>query len=337
MMANNFIDKLTAEQQALLPAWKEEWLKIGTASGPSDRAKCGPAIARAYQILGREPQPIQWVVSPLAAQREIKRQKPGLVGGEPPWFWGQLDAYWVSYYLFCQHVGHKFSEPDEAKLSVMVDLCHGGWVYLFEHGAFVCDRPVIHTSINAQGHYQLHYEYGPALAYEDELKIWSLNGVTVPQWLVETKAADLDPVKVTTIENADVRREFVHKVGPERIVQALSPNGPIDQQVYSTKDGREHRYQLYRFEVWGRPWTYLRMQNPSVDLTHFEGVPNICNTVDDALRFRWQLKPENLRPDGEDWHVQGDVILKPKGARFLKPFPAVLTAGLLAVVESLLK
>ena len=171
---------------------------------------------------------------------------------------------------------------------------------------------------------RIHSEAGPAIAYPDGFAIYALNGVRVPDWLVDTRQADLDPARLMKIDNAEVRREFVRKVGAERIVQALSP-GAVDKRIYTTRDGREHPYELHRFQTPGGPWTYLRMVNPSVGLVHFEGVPNECATVQDALNFRNGVKASEVSEDGAAWIQQGDVLMKPLSAKKLKPFPAYLS------------
>jgi hypothetical protein len=69
------------------------------------------------------------------------------------------------------------------------------------------------------------------------------------------------------------------------------------------------------------------MYNPSVpELMHAERVPERTTTIEEALRFRNNIRPEQVDPvDGANWKQQGDVVLKPEGARALKPFPVVLT------------
>jgi len=320
--------ELTPEQEALLPAWRQEWLDIGIQAGPCNRALVEPAVDLAYELLGYQHQTVEFVPSPFAAQREIGKRQGNLTKETSPWFWGQHEAYWVSYYLFMQEIVGK-PQLDPVKLALMADLCRGGgWVYLFERGAFVCDRPRVSFQQSPNG-IQLHNEHGPAIEYEDDLKIYALNGIVVPSWLVLKRAADLDPATLTALMNVEVRREFVRKVGIERIVQTLAPTGPIDTATFHTEDGRPHFYELYRFRVHEDFWTYLKMRNPSVDLFHVEGVPNNCQTVREALEFRWNLDRDLLSEDGARWHVQGDVILKPKRSSLLKPFPSVLTVALL--------
>jgi hypothetical protein len=61
------IKTLTPEEEALLPIVRDEWLKIGLATGPADRGAAQAAIADAYRIAGLEPPSVWvWLDSPCA-------------------------------------------------------------------------------------------------------------------------------------------------------------------------------------------------------------------------------------------------------------------------------
>lgn len=145
---------------------------------------------------------------------------------------------------------------------------------------------------------QLHRTDGPAKLI-DGVKEYYLRNTKVDEWLVETPANQIDPKKLYEITNAQVRAEFVSKVGINRIVQALS-KGAIDKQIIDLEDGTKAQYELHMLKLppaegrGGRPRQteevvrpYLGMLNPSVPgLWHFEGVDPKCKTVREALAFR---------------------------------------------------
>ena len=54
------IEQLTPEEEALIPIVRDEWLKIGLATGPADREAAQAAIADAYHMAGLEP-PTRWI------------------------------------------------------------------------------------------------------------------------------------------------------------------------------------------------------------------------------------------------------------------------------------
>lgn len=124
---------------------------------------------------------------------------------------------------------------------------------------------------------QLHCDDGPAVEYADGWSVWALNGVRVPEWLVTARDTEINPRRLLEIKNAEVRREFVRKVGIDRIChtlasETLDKSGDYELLILDLQDGRK------------RP--YLKMLNPSIGTWHVEGVDPECRTVQDALNFR---------------------------------------------------
>jgi hypothetical protein len=122
----------------------------------------------------------------------------------------------------------------------------------------------------------LHCDGGSAIHYEG-FDIYSLNGVSVPEWLVNTAWDKIDCRSILKEVNAEVRREIVRKVGIERIcselgAQCIDKVGDYELLLLNLQDGRN------------RP--YLKMLNPSIGAYHIEGVHPDCKTVEAALNFR---------------------------------------------------
>jgi len=227
---------------------------------------------------------------------------------------GNLWASWYAYISFFRDICDWENEGLEAFGYDEQYALNAGWCWYGEDVVGIADRP---EELHFDGE-QLHRDGGPAVMWRDGWAIWSLNGVRVPRWLAETPGGQLDVKRVTTIDNAEVRREFVRKVGVERICHKLS-KGPID------KDGD---YELHQFDVGtGRLWTYLKMQNPSVpEVWHLEGVPADITTVDAALCWRNGFTEDMIDDEnGADWYQQGDVTLKPRGAKKFKRKPIIQT------------
>jgi len=193
-----------------------------------------------------------------------------------------------------------------------------GWWAPYAEAVFIQERPQeIHFDDG-----QLHNEDGPAISYSDGVKVWALNGVRVPQWLVMTPADQITGEQVLSITNAQVRAEAVRKVGMERLVLISDPILLDEEPGYRLVD-------LQKMFTTEGPKPYLMMKNPSVeDLWHVEGVGEECTTVGEALHFR---KPDNMRDipiddvNGEDWYQQGDVCMFDQKAASLKSRPIVLT------------
>ena len=60
------IETLSDEQKALMPVYRDKWLDIGLASGPTDKVKSEAAVRKAYRCAGiPEPELFIWTESPL--------------------------------------------------------------------------------------------------------------------------------------------------------------------------------------------------------------------------------------------------------------------------------
>ena len=186
--------------------------------------------------------------------------------------YGQHDANWLAFYDYFRTECRLIQHTD--KLVPLMRLAeHAGWWLPHEQICWVCPK---HNLLHMQDN-RLHRVGGPALQYPDGWSIWALNGVCVPRWLAETPEGQLDPRRLLKIENAEVRREFVRRVGIERICYTLGAvvldkQGDYELLVLDIQDGRR------------RP--YLKMLNPSIGTWHVEGVHPSCKTVAEALAWR---------------------------------------------------
>lgn len=244
---------------------------------------------------------------------------------EQTYHWGQADAFWIAFYDYCQRVLEVKYEATAAKhLAIHMKVSSScGWWYPFENICVVCERPLeLHWRQPAPE--MLHRDGGPAIVMRDGWSVWILNNVRVPKWLAETPEAQIDPARIKEIMNAEVRREFIRKVGIERIAAALNAE-TVDEVEFENDTGR-HSYALLSLEIGEERWLYLKMENPSLRGTyHLEGVPNSVESVRAALLFRNGLKESQIAEDGAEWQQQGDVLLFPAHAKKFKLFPKVLT------------
>ena len=185
-----------------------------------------------------------------------------------------------------------------------------GFRTVYPQFAMVSDFP---TTLVAE----LHREDGPTHEWRDGFAIYHLNQVAVPEWLVTTREADLDPHKLLKIDNAEVRREFIRKVGIDRVCYSLNAktidtSGSYELLLLDLGDGRR------------RP--YLKMRNPSIGTWHVEGVHPDCLTVEQSLNWRNGLDSDRVDDDaGSEWYQQGDVVIRPRGQSRFKSRPTILT------------
>ncbi len=60
------IDRLTEDQKALMPTWRDEWIKIGLSTEPADRPRFEKAVRECYAYSNLDSKiPIIWVSSPM--------------------------------------------------------------------------------------------------------------------------------------------------------------------------------------------------------------------------------------------------------------------------------
>ena len=182
---------------------------------------------------------------------------------------------WKVFYDFCRRIGVRYAGDAGAVLDLWMTearTCHWWWPY--KGLVLASERPL---TVQVDGDGRLHCEDGLALGYRDGWGVYALHGVRVPDWLVLTPVADLDPRRLLREANVEVRREFVRKVGIERVCAALG------SQTVDTRGD----YALVLLDLQdGRRRPYLKMKNPSIGVYHLEGVHPDCATVQQALNWR---------------------------------------------------
>jgi len=235
---------------------------------------------------------------------------------------GSHDSSWLSLYE-CFGVVCGLQVVD--RLSGLIGLAkHCGWWAPYSTVCFLQDRPAKIHLVDGR----LHCDGGPSISYRDGFCVYSLNGVRVPDWLAIQRSGEIDPTRITEIKNAEIRREFVRKVGLERIrhkleAELLDEKKVVLQTLYD--DAWECTYRLEELHFGeGVRRRVLIMPNASLEgVTHVEYVPMECDTVEQAMNFRIG-RQEKADEDGADWYLHGDVVIKPKGATSLKQWPALI-------------
>ena len=353
------IEDLTVEQQGRMEGWADRWIAIGLRTGPADRTTFERAVRQCYAFAGIWSAPrVIWCPSPLVAVlagsiaasiacsrkgeavREavgeaVNQAVRGAVGGavHEKWFHYMGGQFWVSGFYWGPAYTSFFREV--CRLELPNDLWARGrayeetvqsacWWWPHEQFVMVSERPLTikrelgNVSVTrGWGSHRLHCADGPAMIWPDGFAIWSWHGVRVTEQIV------LRPETITRDEfaketNAQVRQVMVERIGIERVCQMF-------QSQCLDKRGE---YELLALDLGdGRIRPYLKMLNPSMPgIYHVEGVLPTIKTVQEALNWRVGLTPDQIDDIyGADWYEQGDVILKPKGAKTFKSSPTILT------------
>ncbi len=188
--------------------------------------------------------------------------------------YGQHDASWLGFYDYFSNVLRLEKQTEKLK-GLWIISQNAGWFLPHENICWVSERHDVCKLKNGG----IHSEVGPAIHYPDGFSIWALNGVRVPQMLVETPSEKLDAKLILEEKNAEVRREIVRKIGVERVCQKLDA-----KCISKSVDGM---YELLLLDLGdGRNRPYLKMRNPSISTYHIEGVPPEIKTVEQALNWR---------------------------------------------------
>ena len=283
------IEELTKEQKEQLSVYKDKWLEIGLSTVPCDRKKAEDAARAAYKIAGlEEPKVFIWLNSPIegayaAAYFKVLKGKDSQVRaqvGDQVWDqvyncgYGLHDASWLGFYSYFLDV---LNLECCAKLTPFMNICkNSGWWWPFNGLVIFTEKPVEINMTNGR----LHKDGGPALRYKDGFSLFRLNGINVSKEIVETPKEKFTKEMIVNEKNADIRREIIRKLGME-IVSKL-----LDYKIIDEK----HGYQLITFDIGdGRIRPYLKMNNPSMNLVHIEGVMPEIKTVEGAICYRNSL------------------------------------------------
>jgi hypothetical protein len=314
----------TEEQKQCIEKFREEYLSVGLDTTRADKTAAEEAIHGLYKFAERElaeEAPFIWVESPAAAcglitimekhteegvalleaHRDSKNNRDVVptktinelmeklklkMSYHRTNFWGQQESYWVAFYQCGKALGAKYETSDDEKLQLWDQLCRAtNWWWAFSNRVVLSEKPV---EIHREGEV-LHRDGGKAVLYSDGWGTYSLNGIRVPARFAETPAEQLDPKEFSRITNAEIRREFVRKVGIERIFWAHESkliDGPTERN--------DSIYELHLLNIGTEnPREFLKMQNASrhlhghlADVWHIEGVPPGTRTVEEALAFR---------------------------------------------------
>lgn len=290
------IKELTEEQSKQLEKYRDKWIKIGLNTSKIDRAKAESLVGAVYEQGGLPPpKEIKWVKSPTEALEYVENHS-SYDGTKRDAFsnfcYGNHDAGWLSFYDYCYEVLglHEEVEPLRPLIEFSKEV---GWYLPFDDVIVISERPefisliaedsVVHKIENSLPedvilNGKLHCDGGPALRFRDGSCLFYLNGVKVPEEVAVSHSSKIPAKMFAEIKNAEVRREFVRKVGMERILQE------VQGRIVDTQGD----YELIMFnigEIVGeRP--FLKMVNPSIDTIHVEGVHPNCLTVEDALNWR---------------------------------------------------
>jgi len=286
-MTDTKIEKLTPEQEALIPVYLERFREYGTQTGEVNQDECKKAIDAFYKWLKMD-QPKKYYYTDSLEQGIAKVKT--LIDEDVSQFelisscnWGNIYAYWGCFYQF---INEELPVERVEGIEFMESLfkyCPPFW--MLDDAVVVARFP---DELHFNDNNELHNPHGPSVLYPDGMALYTLNGIKVPDWVITTPKEDLDPTKILAIDNVEIRLAAMKHMGLEHFLDKINYK-KIDEE---TVDGCN--YQLLLIDIEGKDCEFLRMDNPSTDEVHIEGEPPGTKTVKEARARRLGIKEEYL-------------------------------------------
>jgi hypothetical protein len=243
------IESLTQAQVDSMNTIRDQWIAIGLDTAPIDSAAAIQAAAESYRLVNmaaprfylfpRGPVEAMKFLSfaamcnlteddfielsdagPLALTDAIRsnmqqyEESVEKIGYDfvPPAFYGQHDAAWLAFHAFFgEHFG-----LSELSLGLQKLAKQAGWVWLYKDIALIAQKPMHITMNNGK----LHNEKGAAIEYADGTKIYSFNGVVIPEkWVLERST--INPSEILECKDTDKRAAGIALYGYDKLKNLL--------------------------------------------------------------------------------------------------------------------
>ena len=251
-MSGTKVKKLTKEQEDLIPVYRDRWLDIGLKHTAPNPGEIIDDIDWLYEFSGLEkPKFVICLESPMACLVGVKIFESMLNKGaqvrdqvgDQVWdqvgaqvgaqvraqvrdqVWGQKEAEyfspfdirsWSGWFGFLSFFKEQNLINIDDQLAInfeksarILRKCY--WLYPFSNVCFVSHSPK-HTHM-VDG--ELHNENGPSVEFSDGFKVYSIEGVRVPEKVV-TSPESITLEDIQKEENAEVKRIMRERYGTGR-------------------------------------------------------------------------------------------------------------------------
>lgn len=285
-MKTNKLEKLTKEQESKLEVYRDLGLKEGLSTDRMDKNLVNKAVNALYTCASlTPPKKIIYAKSPIEMvqltlkERGIKVTKESFREELNNICYGSNESYWIKFYEFFKN---ECDIKNLESLDGLSQMQHCGWYIPYSNFIVISEKP---TEIHMKDKV-LHKDLGPAILFEDGFAVYALNGIKDPTGeFVMKEAKDIDVASVMKIENVDLRREVLRKIGLDRFIKDAKAV-ELDR-LSITVNNKKCLYLLLDIDLGdGVKARVLKMDNPSIDAIHVEGVEDTCNTVKEALAWR---------------------------------------------------
>jgi hypothetical protein len=229
---------------------------------------------------------------------QLYDQLRGQLHGQPveykyTYWWGQQDAFWIAFYVFCGYIGVKYSAKEAEHLSWHKEIAESMmWWWPYENLVICCERPNV-VQFDRRG--RLHCSDGPAVSFRDGWAVYAWHGVRVPDWII-LHPEKIESGSIQQEQNAEIRRVLIERYGDSRYL-AESRAKVISSDIDTKGNLRE----LLVLE-WadGREMRMLKVINstPEPDghnKVYYLGVPSDIRTVAEGVAWTFGLTPKEYQ------------------------------------------
>jgi len=233
------IEKLTPEQEALIPVYRDKWIAIGKSCEPCDLEQSKHFARLAYAAAGLKcPENFYLVDSPLAAAKlEVqllgkKLESHNIKTAINNQIFGYHEAGWLSYYQFMLEV---LGIQECKKLEGLIGIAENcGWWAPYDNCVIFQHR---HSELHTNENHVLHNESGPAVRYRDGYSVWAISGIRVNEKIV-MHPETLTVEEINTELNQDIRSIMINRFGWARYLQESNAKfiDYRDNEVEGTKE-----------------------------------------------------------------------------------------------------
>ena len=302
MSRTKWIDRLTPDQVAQLPAYRDKWLHIGLSTEPASHAAAEQAIAAAYKVVGlAAPSMILWLSSPLHGAWLSAALSHGAQVGDQVrdqvWaqVWAQVgdqvgdqvyragygshDASWLAFYDFFSTACGLDSVARLQPLMTLAKDC--GWFWPFAGVCIATEKPsVLHRDERGR----LHCADGPALDYRGTWGVWAWHGVRVPQAIIE-QPDTITAAMMLAERNSEIARVMLERMGIERFVAEANA-----QVLHQDVDGAGQPRRLLAVDMPSDPdrrIVAVEVQCPSTGHHYLLRVPPTMRNCTEAVAWTY--------------------------------------------------
>ena len=286
--------KLTPEQEASIPLFRQEWLDLFFKSQDIDKELATKQINWMYKFCNLPEPKVMFMDSPIGCQALInylndpKSDIFDISSFESNCYYGNVSDYgWVAMYSMIQSTNH-FKDYDWSNFDEFKKLLQSGIyeLYTFENVCIVCSKPKVTQNANNR----LHNETGPAVVFKDGYEMFFWNGINIPSnWIMDKKSITKEVI--VNEKNAERRRCIQEILGNKKFAELLEI-----EVVDEDKDDCGNIMKLWKTkvadELLGKNIFYYEGICPSTKRDYFICVPEVTNVWGAKA---WTFKNEKIQ------------------------------------------